>query len=278
MHLGAAEEARESGMHVYWNAPAGEGDVEKQLNEFSSCLARHYGGIIFAPDETLASRSVVLDAVRSKTPVVVVDDQLGPPAGPFLSYVSSDEVAGAQLAAQRLATLLHGRGAIAIIGINTRLESGISREEEFERILGQVAPSIQIVRRSFGDPNVTHQQQIAQEILESQKVNAILAMTGEATRGAYFAKLAAASPADVAIVGFDQDMLTPIRSGEVDSVVLQNTREIGRIATANLNAEMHGKRVPPITLVPPLLLTRENMDDPQIKRLLEFNEFDWSEQ
>jgi ribose transport system substrate-binding protein len=278
MHLGAAEEAHRRGMHIYWNAPADEGDVEQQLAEFSTCVERHYSGIVFAPDETLASRSIVLDAVRRKIPVVVVDDQLGPPAGPALSYVSSDEAAGAQMAAERVSQILHGQGTIAVIGINSRSENGIFREEKFEKLLAQIAPSIQIANRSFGDPIVGHQQQIAQELLEEQKVNAIVAMTREATRGAYFAKLADHFHSDVPIVGFDQDMLIPVQSGEVDSVIMQNTRKIGELAITNLEAEIHGGRVAPVTLVPPLLLTRETADDPEIKHLWEFTQYDWERQ
>ena len=63
MHMGVAEVARASGQHVYWNAPADEGDTEKQLSFIGPSLAKRYRGLIFAPDETLASRGLVLQAV-----------------------------------------------------------------------------------------------------------------------------------------------------------------------------------------------------------------------
>lgn len=278
MHLGAVEAARKAGMHVYWNAPANDGDVEKQQSEFTSCVKRGYSGIVFAPDETLASRSIVLDAVNRKIPVVVIDDQLGPPAGSWLTYVSNDEAKGARMAAERLATILHGRGSIAIIGINTRSANGVEREEEFERVLAGIAPAIQIVNREFGDTIVTHQQQIARKILDSKKANAIVAMTGTATRGAYYAKIAASGHADVSIVGFDQDLLIPIQTEEVDSVVVQDTRKIGEIAVANLDAQRRGEKVQPLTLVPPMLLTRQTISAPEITRLWQFSQFAWDRQ
>jgi ribose transport system substrate-binding protein len=278
MHLGAAETARKVGLHIYWNAPADDGDVEKQLSDFTSCVKRGYGGIVFAPDETLASRSIVLDAVSRKIPVVVVDDELGPPAGPWLSYVSNDEAKGARMAVERLATILHGHGSIAIIGMNTRSANGVAREEGFERDLAQIAPAIQISSRAFGDTIVTHQQQIAQHILDSKKVSAIIAMTGTATRGAYYARLAAGPRADVSIIGFDQDSLIPIQSEEVDSVVVQDTRRIGQIAIENLDAQMRGEKVQPVTLVPPILLTRQTVSAPEITRLWQFSQFAWDQQ
>ena len=70
---------------------------------------------------------------------MIVDDELGPPPGQFLSYVSNDEVAGAKLAAERIAKILGGSGSIAVIGISPRLESGILREESFEKALSSMA-------------------------------------------------------------------------------------------------------------------------------------------
>jgi ribose transport system substrate-binding protein len=279
MHLGAAETARAKEIQIYWNAPADEGDSERQLSILKSCAAAKYRGIIFAPDETLDSRSVVLDLVRRRIPVVLVDDELGPPAGPFLSYVSNDEAEGAQLAARRVAFILHGHGSIAIIGISPRSESGVSREEAFEKALSQAAPGVQIGDRRFGDTVVAHQQQIAQQILHApDRIDAIVALTATATRGAYYARTASEPHSSVPIVGFDQDALLPLRSGDVDSVVVQNTRTIGQTAMSNLDAQMRGEKTPPLTLVAPLLMTRETVDSPGIRWLWQFADYSWERQ
>jgi ribose transport system substrate-binding protein len=279
MHLGAAEIAKSAGLHMYWNAPADEGDTEKQLSFISQTLARGYRGLIFAPDETLASRGLVLQVVNSGRPVVIVDDQLGPPPGPLLSYVTDDEEAGAKLAADRVAGLLHGTGSIAVIGISPRLESGILREESFEKALASVAPNIHIDFRRYGDSVVTHQQQIADEILKRhQHIDVIVALTGIATRGAYFAKIANDDPSRVKIVGFDQDLLLPVQSGDVDSVIIQNTRAIGQVAMRNLDAQLRGETVKGVTLVPPILLTKETIRVAEINSLWEFARYPWREQ
>jgi ribose transport system substrate-binding protein len=279
MHMGVAEIARVNGLHIYWNAPDDEGDTEKQLNLISRSLNSQFRGFILAPDETLAARSLVLQAIKGRRPVVIVDDELGPPPGQFLSYVSNDEVAGARLAAERIAKILGGSGSIAVIGISPRLESGILREESFEKALSSIAPNVRIQLRRYGDSVVTHQQRIAEEILSGpRRVDAVVALTATSTLGVYFAKLAAASPSTVPVVGFDQGLLLPIQSGEIDSVVVQNTRKIGQIAMQNVSAALRGEKVNGVTLVSPMLLTRENIDDPDIKSQWEFTRYRWSEQ
>ena len=120
--------------------------------------------------------------------------------------------------------------------------------------------------RRYGDSVVTHQQRIAEAILSGpQHVDAVVALTSAATLGVYFAKLAAASPTTFPVVGFDQGLLLPIQSGEIDSIVVQNTRKIGQIAMQNVSAALRGKKVNGVTLVPPILLTRDNLDAPDIK-------------
>jgi ribose transport system substrate-binding protein len=294
MHLGALETARQAGVRVYWNAPVDDGDTDKQLSLFDACRARGYRGFIFAPDETLAARSVVLQTIEKHIPVVVVDDELGPPPGPFLSYVENDEAAGVDLAAVRIAHLLPKGGVIAIIGISSHSESGVTREEEFEKALTRRAPAVRVAVRRFGDSIVTHQQQIAAQILAGDTpgnapIDAIVALTAAATRGAFYAKIAASPHATanshssafshsvVPIVGFDQDMLLPVQTGDVDAVVIQNTREIGRIAMRNLMAEMNGSRTEGMTRVAPLLLTRQTINESEIVQLWQYADAHWSQ-
>lgn len=282
------------GVHLYWNAPLDEGDVQKQIGMFSahigsdrtnilghlrSLFSDADAGIVFAPDETLVSRSPVIEAVARHIPVVIVDDELGPQPGPYLSYVGNDEAAGTRMAAKRIAELLQGCGQVAVMGINTHSEGGVTREGDFEQVLHEVAPGVEIVLRKFGDQVVQHQQQIAQGLTASGvHIDVVVTMTAAATRGAYYARLTGNLPASVRIVGFDQDLLAPVREGEIDAVIAQDTPSIGALAMENLMREMHGEAAPGLTLVPPLLLTRQTIDSPRIKALWAFSNYDWSRQ
>lgn len=294
LHQGAASAAAGQGLHLYWNAPSDEGDVQKQIGMLSAHLGNDRAGvlghlrstfsdadagIIFAPDETLVSRSLIVEAVRRQIPVVIVDDELGPPPGKYLSYVSNDETAGCRMAARRIAELLHGHGQLAVIGINTRSESGVTREGDFEQALHELAPDVQIVVRKFGDQVVAHQQQIAQALAGgSTHVDAVVTMTAASTRGAYYARITGSLPASVHIVGFDQDLLMPVREGAIDAVIAQDTPRIGSIAMQNLVRLVHGEPVPGQTLVAPVLITRQTIDTPQVQALWAFSQYDWSRQ
>jgi ribose transport system substrate-binding protein len=279
LHVGVAETARGNGLHVYWNAPSDERDSQKQLSLIVASADQHPLGVIFAPDERLASRSAILQLSAKHIPAVIIDDESGPPTGPLLSYVTNDEDAGADMAAQQIATILRGQGSIAITGISGALESNAARENSFEAALARRAPNVHVVARRFGDSVVAHEQRLAQEVLNnSSRVDAIVALSGSSTRGAFLAKLADDSHANVPIVGFDQDSLLPIQIGCVNAIIAQDTRTIGQLALKNLEAQIRGHGVSGITKVSPVLLTKETLNSPQVKRLWEFTRYQWSSQ
>lgn len=256
------------------NSSPDEDDIESQLGLLEEAIAGRARGIIFAPDETLASRNSILDAVNRHIPVVIVDDELGPPAGPFLSYVSNDEQFGVQLAAQRLAKQLHGHGSVDVVGINARRESSVTREGLFEEALSQVAPEIKITLRQFGDASITHQQQICRDILTgTSPPDAIVALSAAATRGAYYAKIASEHHSATILIGFDQDVMLPVQTGDVDAVVIQDTRTIGRRSMQNIMAQLQGESVPAETMVQPLLVTRDNLGSPPVASILRLSRF-----
>ena len=60
------------------------------------------------------------------------------------------------------------------------------------------------------------EQQIAEELLRNQNVDAILALSLASTRGAYYALVEFRKEKTIRLVGFDQDLLLPIRTGGID--------------------------------------------------------------
>lgn len=72
----------------------------------------------------------------------------------------------------------------------------------------------------------------------------------------------------VRLVGFDQDLIPPIRTGGIDAIVIQNTFEMGRLAMDRIDQEMHGKGGSAEILVQPVLMTRDNVDSPEVRQIL----------
>jgi ribose transport system substrate-binding protein len=268
-HAGVAHVARRKGMNLYWNAPTREDDVVGQIALLEKVVAKGYAGIILTPDQTLPLRTPVRSAVSRGIPIVVVGTNLGIAPTAKLSYVLNDEVAGGQIAAGRVGKILNGRGFIAILGINPQLTSITARERSFESTLKREFPNITVVSRSLGYYSVPQEQQVAEDILNrGQAIDAIVALSHTSTRGAYYAMVEFDKVHSIKLVGFDLFLRPPTRRAPLDSVVMESTYAMGHAAMENLDAQIHGRSVSGVSVIPPLLMTRENIDSPEIRQQL----------
>jgi ribose transport system substrate-binding protein len=251
-----------------------EDDVQGQIDILTRALHQGMSGLIVSPVEELPLRTPVRDALAHGTPVVVVGTDLGLAPGKDLAYVLNDEQRGGQMAARRIGELLHGRGTVAILGISTQLTSTAERARSLERTLADEFPGVHVVFRSLALPTVSQEQQVAEKLLvEDGRVNAIVALTEAATRGAFYALTEFNQCKTTPLVGFDQNVLAPIRTGEIDSVVIQNTTEMGKIAARLMNEELHGGATQTYVTVEPILVTRQTLDSDSVQQILDLRWF-----
>jgi len=267
-HAGAAAAARSAGVELYWNAPMRDDDIRSQISLIEKSVERGMAGIIVSPIQTLPLRTPIRRVLAQGIPVVVIDTELGIPSGPRLSYVLNDEETGGQIAARRIGLILHSHGNIAIVGIQPELKSHTIRERAFESTLNHEFPGISVVARRLGLASVPQEQHSAEELLSgTTSVDAIVALSLAATRGTYYALAEFSKAGVIKLVGFDQDLIPPIREGGIDSVVVQNTYELGRAAMETINGQMHGITGPAELKIQPVLMTRENLDSAEIRKI-----------
>ena len=268
-HAGAAAVARSVGLNLYWNAPMRDDDTQTQISLIEKSVDRGMAGIIVSPIDTLPMRTPIRRVLAGGVPVVVIDTELGIPAGPKLSYVLNNEQAGGQIAARRIGLILQGKGNIAIVGIGPGLKSNTVRERSLETTLSREFPGIRVVARRLGLASVPQEQHNAEELLAGgESLDAIVALSLASTRGTYYALAESAKEHTIKLVGFDQDLIPPIRDGGIDSVVVQNTFKMGRIAMELMNREIRGTSASAEVNVEPVLMTRENVDSAEIRQIL----------
>jgi ribose transport system substrate-binding protein len=268
-HAGAADAAAIYNMRVYWNAPTREDDVQGQIALVQRVIDKGYAGLILSPDQTLALMTVVRRALAKGIPAVILGSALPMQPTGKLAYIVSDDDEAGRLAAGRIGMVLHGKGTVAIVGIDPDISGVLRRVRSFESTLAADYPGIQIVEKKMGSFNVPFEQQTAQDVLNANpRLDAILAVTTDATRGAYSALVETHRAGIVKLVGCDQDLLTPLITGEMDSVIAQDTYAMGYRAIEILAAERHGQSFPAFTEVRPMVVTRENLGSPDVRRIL----------
>src|SRR5579871_648019 len=141
-HTGVMVEAPHHGLYVYWNAPMRQDDVQGQIEILESAKKRKMVGVIISPIEDLPLRTPLNRIIDDGTPVVVVGTDLGLATQKHLAYVLNDETVAGQLAARQIGKLLHGKGSVAILGINKKLSSTSERARSIENTFTSEFPGV----------------------------------------------------------------------------------------------------------------------------------------
>lgn len=271
-HRGAQDAAQTVGAKIYWNAPTREDDVAGQISLIEQVTGGDYQGLILAPNQSLALITPIRRALAHGLPIVIVSSPIPIPSGDKLSYILNDEQEGGRIAAQRVASLLHGRGSIAVLGINPDVAGIMVRAHSFEESLARYYPEIHVVERHTGTFNVPHEQELAEETLEAHpNLDAIVALMWSSARGATSTIDNNPGRFKAKVIGFDPEDVS-FHSPSLDSVIMQNTREMGNLAVQLIHAKLKGKSVPARITLEPLLVTRQTVNS---KEVLHMTTMDW---
>ena len=267
-NVGAQRAAAELGEHIYWNASTREDDIDGQIALVDRIRSGHYRGLVLAPDHSQALITPVRRALESGLPVVIVGSPTPIPAGENLTYVLNDEQEGGRLAALRTVASMHGRGEVALIGIDTDIAGIVERARSFEHYLARYGPSLHIGVRRMGTLNFGHEQAGAEEMLRAHpEVSVIVALTSPSTRGAISANLRIRANPGVKVIGFDPESLL-FDNPNLDSIIVENTLGMGARAVELIHARRQGRPFPAPVRFKPTLVTRENVDDPALAEML----------
>jgi ribose transport system substrate-binding protein len=274
VHGGAELASLNTGLKVYWNAPTREDDVQAQIALVERVIDRRYAGLVLAPDQALALISPVLRALSKGTPTVIIGSPLPIPAGGKLTFIINDEEEAAKIAATRVAQLLHGQGTVAVLGINPDIAGIMTRARSLEQALSGY-PQIKVVEKHLGSFNVQQDQQVAEETIRANPhLDLIIALTSAATRGSCFALSRLGRKSKV--VGFDDPDAFPLLKGtNLDSIIVQNSREIGFQAVKTIIAQLHGEPVEAEIRLKPILVTQGNAESADVRQIFSM---DWRPQ
>ena len=269
-HTGALAAAKENGFHIYWNAATREDDVGRQITLVKQASSRHPIGVVLAPDHTAALLTPVRMLVNSGVPVVVIESKLPLAAGPGLTYIVGDHAKAGELAARRVAATVPA-ARIAILGLNPDIAGNLETVHGFEKELSASAPHAEIVEKRFSRFNRQETEGQMEGIIESDsKVDVVLALSPPALLGALDAVRRRKPSHPIRLIGCDQDMDLngPLRSGEIDALVLQDTYRQGLLAVRAIAEHRRSGHWPPEVVTGVRLITRNDLDKPEVQQSL----------
>jgi ribose transport system substrate-binding protein len=269
VHAGAEAASKETGVEIIWKGPAQETDYAAQINIVEDAINQRVSGIVLAPSHRDALVPIVERAQREGIPVTIFDSGIG--TENYVSYVATDNRLGGVIAADRLAEKLGGKGKVAIMGVKAGSVSTDEREQGFQDTIKEKFPGIEIVAFQYGEANMAISLDRATDILTAHPdLNGMFASNESSTVGAVQAIKQKGLAGKVVLVGFDSspNLVDDLKAGAIDSLVLQNPFKMGYEAVKSMVAKLDGGQPPRILDTGVKLLTRDNINTPDMKQLL----------
>jgi ribose transport system substrate-binding protein len=265
VHAGARKAALEADVDLIWNGPASETDFTGQLQILDAMITQRVDAIVLAPIDKIAMVNVVERAAKQGIPVVIFDSGLD--TDQFVAQVATDNYAAGVAAAERMGKILNGKGKVAMVMVQAGAASTMAREQGFQDKIQKDFPGIEIVDKRYGTADFAKSLAVTENILTAHPALDALFSSNESTTVGAAQALKARGGNKVRLVGFDssQNLLEDLTSGVIDSLVVQHPFRMGYDSVKSALEKLNGVSPVKIQNLPPLVVTRENLDDPEVQ-------------
>jgi ribose transport system substrate-binding protein len=268
IHAGAVQASQELAAQgqpvtIIWKGPLREDDREQQVQVVEGFSSQGVQGIVLAPLDDRALVRPVEEARRAGIPTVIIDSDLQTDS--TVSFVATDNYKGGQMAADRLGTLLGGKGGVLLLRYAEGSASTTARERGFLEQLKAKYPGIRVLSADqYAGPTRETAKRASENLLNrfSGGLQGIFTVNESSSIGMLLALQDIGLAGKVRFVGFDATgiLLDAIRAGQLDGIVVQNPMRMGYLGVKTMADYLRGKPVERRIDTGVILVTPANID------------------
>ncbi|WP_189412969.1 ABC transporter substrate-binding protein [Neogemmobacter tilapiae] len=265
---GADKAAAELGVEVTFEGPDTEAQVDRQIDMLSAALAKKPAAIGFAALDSQAAIPLLKQAQEAGIPVIAFDS--GVDSDIPAATASTDNLAAAALAADKMAELIGGAGKVALVVHDQTSRTGIDRRDGFVNQIAAKYPDIEIVDIQYGAGDQLQSTEIAKAILTAHPD--LKGMFG-ANEGSAIGVLNAkkeSGRSDLIVIGYDSGAAqkAAIIEGSMNGAITQNPVGIGYETVKAAVAASKGEAVEKNIDTGFFYYDKTNIDAPEIAAVL----------
>ena len=265
--LGAENAAKEYKVKVTFEGPETEAMVDKQIDMLSAALAKNPKAIGFAALDSKAAIPLLKKAQAAKIPVVAFDS--GVDSDIPVTTATTDNIAAAALAADKMAELIGKSGDVAVVVHDQTSRTGIDRRDGFVNRMKAAYPNVKIVSVQYGGGDHLKSTEITKSILQA---NPNLKGMFGANEGSAIGVVNGTKEAKrkIVIIGYDsgKQQKDAIKSGEMAGAITQNPVGIGYKTVEAAVKALKGEKLPKIIDTGFYWYDKSNIADPKIAAVL----------
>ncbi len=266
--LGAEQAADEFDVTITFEGPDNETMVDRQIDMLAAALANNPKAIGFAALDSQAAIPLLKQANDKGIPIIAFDS--GVDSDIPLSTATTDNLAAAALAADKMAEKLGGKGKVAVVGHDQTSRTGIDRRDGFVNRIAEKYPDIEVVTVQYGQGDHLKSTEVTKAILTANPdLNGIFG-TNEGSAIGVVNGVQELGTEGLVIIGYDSGKAQKdaIKSGLMAGAITQNPVGIGYETVKAAVAALKGEEVPALIDTGFYYYDASNMDDPQIAAVL----------
>ncbi|MHC4642506.1 MAG: ABC transporter substrate-binding protein, partial [Planctomycetota bacterium] len=266
---GAEKAGEEAGVKILWNGPKRETDREEQIQIIEDFTVQKVSGVVLAPLDSKALVPKVEELYDQNIPCVIVDS--GIDTDKYVSFAATDNYIGGLIAARRMGKILNGKGKIVVLKYVPGSASTTNRENGFIDTIKKEFPGIDIVDAQYGNDTVETALQVTEDMLtKNAALDGLFACNASTSVGALQGLRSQSRTGDIKMIGFDTEkaLIDGLKEGVIDSLVAQNPYKMGYEGVKAVLARLEGQEVPRRIDTGVNLVTKDNMETPEIQALL----------
>jgi ribose transport system substrate-binding protein len=265
--LGAEQSAKENNVKITFEGPETEAMVDKQIDMLSAALAKHPQAIGFAALDSQAATPLLKKAQAGKIPVIAFDS--GVDSDIPLTTCTTNNVAAAGLAADKMAEAIGSAGEVAVIVHDQTSRTGIDRRDGFLARMKEKYPNIKIVSVQYGAGDHLKSAEIAKAMIQANpNLKGIFGANEGSAEGAAIG--VKESGKKLVLIGYDsgKEQKAAIMSGEMLGAITQNPIGIGKCTVDSAVKALKGDKLPKIIDTGFYWYDKTNINDPKIAAVL----------
>lgn len=262
--LGSEKAATEFDVNVTFEGPDGEGAVDRQLDMIATALSKKPAAISIAAIDSQATIPLLQQAKDAGIIVLAFDS--GVQSDIPISTASTDNLASAALAADKMAELIGDAGKVAVVSFDQTSQTGIERRDGFVDQIKKSHPNIEIVAIEYGGGDHLKSAEITKALLQAHPdLKGIFGTNEGSAIGVGIGKKEVGS--NIVVVGYDSGKLQTdmIRDGTIAGAITQNPVGIGYETVKAAVMAVKGEAVPAHVDTGFYWYDTSNIDDPVIK-------------
>jgi ribose transport system substrate-binding protein len=259
-------------VEVLWKAPLREDDREQQVQVVEGFISQGVSGLVLAPLDSRALERPVEEAARAGIPTVIFDSALANPEK-AVSYVSTDNRRGGELAGRRMGEVLQGKGRVLMLRYQEGSAATEEREAGFLAALKRDFPAIEVISSDqYAGATRDTAKRASENLLNryASSVDGIFTPNESSTAGMLLALQDIGKAGAIAFVGFDYSaaFVEPLKRGELRGFVVQHPVNMGYLSVKTMVDHLRGRAVPKSVDTGVFMVTTDNLDSPEIRAVL----------